>query len=109
MLTAKGGVEKDAGRAHQCVARVKDTLQGYETGAVEFLAKPVQVTKWGTRRFRQMVPDHDRRACADSHTYSHSNPDSCNQGRIHVRLCQRGFARDHFGLSSFPPGGASGG
>ena len=42
MLSAKGGIEERATKSHEFAARVQDRLQGFDSGAVEFLTKPVK-------------------------------------------------------------------
>jgi DNA-binding response OmpR family regulator len=42
MLTAKGGVDEDVGKSYEAATRIKDRLAGYESGATEFLTKPVK-------------------------------------------------------------------
>ena len=43
MLTAKGGVDdKNTRKSWEAAARIKDRLQGYDSGATEFLTKPVK-------------------------------------------------------------------
>lgn len=42
MLTAKGGIEENIGKQAQFASRVKDRLQGFNVGAVDFLTKPVK-------------------------------------------------------------------
>jgi two-component system alkaline phosphatase synthesis response regulator PhoP len=41
MLTAKGGVDDDVSRGWEAASRIQDRMQGYDSGAVEFLTKPV--------------------------------------------------------------------
>lgn len=42
MLTAKGGVDEDVGKSYESATRIKDRLAGYDSGATEFLTKPVK-------------------------------------------------------------------
>jgi len=42
MLSAKGGVDDDVKRRYQFATRVKDRMAGFDSGAVEFLTKPVK-------------------------------------------------------------------
>jgi len=42
MLTAKGGVDENVNHAYEMANRVQDRLRGYDSGAVEFLTKPVK-------------------------------------------------------------------
>ena len=42
MLTAKGDVQSDAKANWQYAGRVQDRLRGFDTGAVDFLTKPVK-------------------------------------------------------------------
>jgi DNA-binding response OmpR family regulator len=42
MLSAKGGIDEDVKKAHQVATRVQDRLQGFDSGAVDFLTKPVK-------------------------------------------------------------------
>ena len=42
MLTAKGDVQSDTKASWQYAGRVQDRLRGFETGAVDFLTKPVK-------------------------------------------------------------------
>ena len=42
MLSAKGSIEKDAKKAYQFAGRVQDRLRGLDTGALDFLSKPVK-------------------------------------------------------------------
>jgi len=42
MLTAKGDIESDAKASWQYAGRVQDRLRGFDTGAVDFLTKPVK-------------------------------------------------------------------
>ena len=42
MLSAKGGVDEDVKQARQFASRVQDRLEGFDSGAVDFLTKPVK-------------------------------------------------------------------
>lgn len=42
MLSAKGGIERDAKKAHKFATRVQDRLRGLDSGALGFLSKPVK-------------------------------------------------------------------
>jgi DNA-binding response OmpR family regulator len=42
MLTAKGGVDEDVKEAYQMATRVQDRIRGFDSGAVDFLTKPVK-------------------------------------------------------------------
>jgi len=42
MLSAKGGVEEKTKKGYEFATRVQDRLQGFDSGAVEFLTKPVK-------------------------------------------------------------------
>ncbi|MFN8597037.1 MAG: response regulator [Anaerolineae bacterium] len=42
MLTAKGGIDEDVKEAYKFANRVQDRLKGFDSGAVEFLTKPVK-------------------------------------------------------------------
>ncbi|MBI4671077.1 MAG: response regulator [Chloroflexi bacterium] len=42
MLTAKGDVNKQTDEAWKFAGRVKDRLRGFDSGALEFLTKPVK-------------------------------------------------------------------
>ena len=42
MLTAKGGIEENVKEAYKIAARVKDRMKGFDSGAVDFLTKPVK-------------------------------------------------------------------
>ncbi|MBI5563984.1 MAG: response regulator [Chloroflexi bacterium] len=42
MLTAKGGVDENVKEAYKLATRVQDRLKGFDSGAVDFLTKPVK-------------------------------------------------------------------
>jgi putative two-component system response regulator len=42
MLTAKGGVEEKVDHVYEFAGKVKDRLKGFDSGAMEFLTKPVK-------------------------------------------------------------------
>jgi CheY-like chemotaxis protein len=42
MLTAKGGVDENVTEAYKMATRVQDRLKGFDSGAVDFLTKPVK-------------------------------------------------------------------
>ena len=42
MLSAKGGVDEDVKQAHQFASRVQDRLEGFDSGAIDFMTKPVK-------------------------------------------------------------------
>ncbi len=42
MLTAKGGVNENVKKAYEMATRVQDRLKGFDSGAVDFLTKPVK-------------------------------------------------------------------
>ncbi len=42
MLTAKGGVDEPVDHAYELAGKVKDRLKGFDSGAIEFLTKPVK-------------------------------------------------------------------
>ncbi len=42
MLSARGGVDEPTGQAWQFAGKVQDRLKGFDSGAVEFLTKPVK-------------------------------------------------------------------
>lgn len=42
MLTAKGGVDEPVDHAYELAGKVKDRLKGFDSGAMEFLTKPVK-------------------------------------------------------------------
>jgi CheY-like chemotaxis protein len=42
MLTAKGGVDENVREAYKMATRVQDRLKGFDSGALEFLTKPVK-------------------------------------------------------------------
>ena len=42
MLTAKGGVDEPTGEAWKFAGRVQDRMRGFDSGALEFLTKPVK-------------------------------------------------------------------
>lgn len=42
MLTAKGGVDENVNEAYKMATRVQDRLKGFDSGAVDFLTKPVK-------------------------------------------------------------------
>ena len=42
MLTAKGGVDEKVDHAYELAGKVKDRLKGFDSGAMEFLTKPVK-------------------------------------------------------------------
>ncbi|MDY6875179.1 MAG: response regulator [Chloroflexota bacterium] len=49
MLTAKGGVQEDVKRAYEFATRVKDRLAGFDSGAMDFLTKPVKAKEVARR------------------------------------------------------------
>ncbi|MCB9420329.1 MAG: response regulator [Ardenticatenaceae bacterium] len=45
MLTAKGGVDDpDTRKSWEAAERIKDRLQGFDSGAVEFVTKPIKAS-----------------------------------------------------------------
>jgi DNA-binding response OmpR family regulator len=42
MLTAKGGVDEKVDHAYEFASKVRDRLKGFDSGAMEFLTKPVK-------------------------------------------------------------------
>jgi len=42
MLTAKGGVDEKVDHADELASKVRDRLKGFDSGAMEFLTKPVK-------------------------------------------------------------------
>ena len=42
MLTAKGGVDENVKESWKFAGRVQDRLKGYDSGALEFLTKPIK-------------------------------------------------------------------
>jgi DNA-binding response OmpR family regulator len=42
MLTAKGGVDENVKEAYKMATRVQDRLKGFDSGAIDFLTKPVK-------------------------------------------------------------------
>ncbi len=42
ILSAKGGIEEDVKQAHQFASRVQDRLEGFDSGAIDFMTKPVK-------------------------------------------------------------------
>jgi two-component system alkaline phosphatase synthesis response regulator PhoP len=42
MLTAKGGVDEKLDHAYELAGKVRDRLKGFDSGAMEFLTKPVK-------------------------------------------------------------------
>ncbi len=42
ILSAKGGVDEDVKQAHQFASRVQDRLEGFDSGAIDFMTKPVK-------------------------------------------------------------------
>jgi CheY-like chemotaxis protein len=42
MLTAKGGVDEPVDHAYELAGKVRDRLKGFDSGAMEFLTKPVK-------------------------------------------------------------------
>lgn len=45
MLTAKGGVDDpNTRKSWEAAERIKDRMQGYDSGAVEFLTKPIKAS-----------------------------------------------------------------
>ena len=42
MLTARGDTEADGGKNYQFAGRVQDKMKGFDSGAVEFLNKPIK-------------------------------------------------------------------
>ena len=42
ILSAKGGIDEDVKQAHQFASRVQDRLQGFDSGAIDFMTKPVK-------------------------------------------------------------------
>jgi len=42
MLTAKGGVDDPESQAYKFAGKVKDRMKGFDSGALEFLTKPVK-------------------------------------------------------------------
>lgn len=49
MLTAKGGIDEDVERQYEFATRVKDRLAGFDSGAVDFLTKPVKAKEVAQR------------------------------------------------------------
>jgi len=49
MLTAKGGVQEDVKQAYEFATRVQDRLAGFDSGAMDFLTKPVKAKEVARR------------------------------------------------------------
>ena len=49
MLTAKGGIQKDVKQTHEFATRVQDRLAGFDSGAMDFLTKPVKAKEVARR------------------------------------------------------------
>lgn len=49
MLSAKGGVQEDVKKAYQFATRVQDRLAGFDSGAMDFLTKPVKAKEVAKR------------------------------------------------------------
>ena len=49
MLTAKGGIQEDVKQADEFGTRVRDRLAGFDSGAMDFLTKPIKAKEVARR------------------------------------------------------------